>query len=214
MKIKRKMKILITAGATWAKLDDVRILTNKFTGRTGLYLAQGLKNKGHSVTLIVNPHCLGSIKGVRAIYYHYFEEFKKAVETALRKNSYDVIIHSAAVNDYKPVKVYGGKIPSGKKILTVKLAPAEKIIKKIRVLAVNALLVQFKMEKKRKGLIEAAYKSLRENRSDYVIANALQDLSRKYKSFLIDKDKYAVELGSKRGVLIILDKIIRSFGKK
>ena len=34
------MKVLITAGATWVKIDDVRIITNRFTVNTGLYLAK------------------------------------------------------------------------------------------------------------------------------------------------------------------------------
>ncbi len=39
------MKVLVTAGSTWTKIDDVRIITNRFTGKTGLGLAQGLKKK-------------------------------------------------------------------------------------------------------------------------------------------------------------------------
>ena len=73
------MKILITAGSTWIGIDEVRILTNRFTGKTGLYLAQELKKKGYLVTLLINPHCTGKIKGLRAVYYRYFYELKTAI---------------------------------------------------------------------------------------------------------------------------------------
>ena len=34
------MKVLITGGATWIKIDVVRIITNIFTGKTALFLAK------------------------------------------------------------------------------------------------------------------------------------------------------------------------------
>lgn len=118
------MKVLITAGSTWAKVDDVRILTNHFTCKTGLYLAQGFKKKGHSVTLLVNPHCLGKIAGLRFIPYRYFPEFKREIIKAIKRQYYDVIIHSAAVSDFQLKCPRAGKIPSGK-LLTLKLVPTD-----------------------------------------------------------------------------------------
>lgn len=204
------MKVLITAGATWVKVDEVRILTSRFTGKTGLYLAKELKKKGYSVTLLINPHCVGKIKGVKAIYYHYFDEFKRKIVEILKKECYDLIIHMAAVSDYKLKNTSKGKIPSGKKSLVLQLIPAEKIIKKIRKLAKKSLLIQFKLEPRRKGIITKAYRSLKENKSDFVVANALEDLSSGYKGFLIDKEKKVFPLGTKKALRDILDKIIRS----
>ena len=211
------MRILITAGSTWAKVDDVRILTNRFTGKTGLYLACGLKRKGHSITLLVNPHCLGEVipkgvgkaKGLKIIPYYYFEEFKKEISKAIKIQSYDAIIHSAAVSDYKLKKHFKAKIPSGK-ILNLKFVPTEKIMKRIRRLASKSLIIQFKLEPKQKGIIDKAYKSLKENRSDFVVANALEDLQSGYKGFLISRDKKVISLGSYSCLLSALDKVIRS----
>jgi len=194
------MKILITAGSTWIKVDEVRVLTNKFTGKTGLYLAQELKKKGYTATLLINPHCIGEVKGVKAVYYRYFDEFKTAVRKLLKNNHFDMIVHAAAVSDYKVKSAFEGKIPSGKKELNLKLAPAEKIIKQIRKLAKRSILVQFKLEVKRKGLCEKALKSLKENKSNYVVANALEDLKRKYKAFIIDKDKNIIVINSKKNL--------------
>ena len=73
MNKKKKIRVLVTAGATWVKVDEVRILTNRFTGKTGLSLAEGLKKKGYRVTLLANPHCLNGIKDIKLISYRYFE---------------------------------------------------------------------------------------------------------------------------------------------
>ena len=202
------MKILVTAGATWVKVDEVRILTNRFTGRTGLYLAKGLKRKGHSVTLLINPHCVGKIKGMKTHYYHYFDDFKREVASLLKKNSYDAIVHTAAISDYKLKKTYKDKIPSKKKSLNFQLIPTQKIIKTIRKSAKKALLIQFKLEAKKKGLLASAYESLKSNKSDLVVANALPDLAQGYKGFIMDKKGEISFVDSKTSLLAILNRAI------
>ena len=203
------MKILITAGASWIKVDDVRVFTNRFTGKTGLYLAKELKEKGHPITLLINPHCLGKVDGFKVIYYKYFDEFKKTIIKLLKKKKYDLIIHSAALSDYRLGKAYSGKISSKKKSIRLELIPTEKLIKKIRALAKESLLVQFKLEPRQRGIINKAYKSLRENRSDFVIANALEDLQTGYKGFLINRDKKVIPLASRNSLLTAIEKVIR-----
>jgi phosphopantothenoylcysteine synthetase/decarboxylase len=206
------MKILVTAGATWIKVDRVRILTSIFTGATGLSIAKAFKKKGHSVTLLINTHCIADASGVKVVPFRYFEEFKAQVAKELRSYRYDVIIHSAAVSDYTLEPLSRGKIPSGRRQLSMRLRPAEKVIKIMRSLAPRALLVQFKLEIKRKGLIEEAYKSLKENRSDLVIANALEDITDGYKAFIIDAHKHAFEINSRNRLPNAIYKAI--FSKK
>lgn len=205
------MKILITAGATWIKVDEVRILTNKFTGKTGLYLAKELKKKKHKITVLINPHCvdLSKEKGIKFERYHYFDEFKTKTEGLLRKNHFDAIIHMAAVSDYKIKNASKGKISSGKKSLTLKLIPTQKIIRLIRRKAPDSLLIQFKLEPKRKGLVNDAYKSLKSNGSDLVVANALEDLKRGYKATIISRQKRLISVRSAQDLASKLDSLIR-----
>ncbi len=204
------MKILITAGSTWVKIDRIRILTNRFTGKTGLFIAKSLKQKGHSVTLLVNNHCLGKIQGLKVISFRYFDELKEKLTKLLKSNCYDAIVHMAAVSDYKLNKSYKGKVASGKKALSLRLVPTQKLIKKIKPLAKSSLLIQFKLEPKPKGIIDKAYQSLKEYKSDFVIANALEDLRLGYKGFLVDKEKSIKPINSKASLAAVLDKIIRS----
>ncbi|MFO8052495.1 MAG: phosphopantothenoylcysteine decarboxylase [Candidatus Omnitrophota bacterium] len=191
------MRILVTAGSTWAKVDKVRILTNRFTGGTGLYLANKLVKKGHKVTLVINPHSVGKVAGINSVYFHYFDQFKKKITDLLKSNKFDAVIHAAAVNDYLPKIKKRGKIPSGKKDLNIFLVPAPKIIKTIRRLAKDSVLIQFKLEVKKRGIIDKAYHSLKENGSDYVVANALEDLKTGYKAILIDRNKNLTKINSK-----------------
>ncbi|MCF7870813.1 MAG: hypothetical protein K9L95_03970 [Candidatus Omnitrophica bacterium] len=191
------MKILITAGPTWAQIDKVRILTNRFTGKTGLYLANKLTKKGHKVTLIVNPHSLGKVTGINGCYFHYFNEFKNKITNLLKNNKFDAVVHMAAVSDYLPKLKNKGKIPSGKEELNISLIPAPKIIKIIRKLAKESILIQFKLETEEKGIIDKAHKSLKKNNSDYVVANSLESLEKGYQAKLVDKEKNITKINSK-----------------
>ncbi|MBU0693256.1 MAG: hypothetical protein KKC11_01090 [Candidatus Omnitrophica bacterium] len=195
-------KILITAGSTWVKIDDVRILTNIFTGKTGIYLAEKFNQLGYPVTLFLNPHCVERkiTRGIKVIPFRYYDDLEGELIKELKKNDYDVIIHSAAISDYKLKEAFKGKIPSGRKELTLKLTPTAKIIKTIRKLAKETFLIQFKLQVGRKGLIEKAYQSLRENKSDLVVANIYEDLKEGYKAFIINKDKKRMLVTSKKSL--------------
>lgn len=202
-------KILITAGPTWIKVDEVRILTSIFSGNTGIFLARNFKKKGYKVTLLVNSPYLekAKLKGIKILNFRYFDDFKAKIIKELKSVSYDTIIHSAAVSDYKLAKTFEGKLASGRKSLALRLLPAEKIIKLIRKLQDNATLVQFKLEVKRKALLAKAFKSLCENNSDFVVANALEDLRLGYKSFLIDRNRNKIRINSKKTLFNILKRI-------
>ncbi|MDD4183748.1 MAG: phosphopantothenoylcysteine decarboxylase [Candidatus Omnitrophica bacterium] len=209
-------RILITAGPTWVKIDAVRVITTIFSGNTGIFLARNFRKHGFKVTLFINSQHLNKteLNGVRIIPFKYFEDFKEKITRELKTGCYDTIIHSAAVSDYRLVKVFKGKIASGKKSLILKLAPAEKIIKIMRKLQKNATLIQFKLEIKRKSLVKKAFQSLKENKSDFVIANAFDDLKLGYKSFMIDKNSNIITINSKNVLFEKLENIVKHGGNQ
>lgn len=203
------MKVLVTAGATWVQIDDVRILTTKFTGRTGIEIARGLKKAGHDVTLLVNPHCVTrELGGLRVVEFRYYEELKGQLQKLLKTKEFDCLVHSAAVSDYvlpKPVK---GKIASGKKSICLKLKSSEKLTLLARKLKPGLLMIQFKLEAKREGLINKAFTSLERNQSDFVVANALCDLEKKYKAYFVNSEKEAIELTSRAQLIKVINHIL------
>lgn len=209
-------RILITAGPTWIRVDSVRVITTIFSGNTGIFLAKNFKKHGFRVTLIINSPYLNmaQLNGVKVIPFKYFEDFKEKITKELKAGCYDTIIHNAAVSDYKLANVFKGKIASGKKSLTLKLTPAGKIIKIMRKLQKNATLIQFKLEIKRKGLAKKAFKSLKENKSDFVVANALEDLKSGYKSFMIDKVNNITPINSKNALFEKLESIANCGGNQ
>lgn len=203
------MKVLITAGPTWVKIDQVRIITNIFTGRTGLYLAKEFRKKGCQVSLLINPHCIRKLPSdIRIREFRYFEELKSIIEQELETRRYDVIIHSAAVSDYKLKREFRGKIPSGKPCITLRLRPTPKLIKIMRKLAKDSFLVQFKLEVEREQLIEKACRSLKNSNADLVIANSFNDLKLRY---IIDKNRNVKKVNSLKELFLSILEIVSSF---
>ncbi|OQX87992.1 MAG: hypothetical protein B6D55_01515 [Candidatus Omnitrophica bacterium 4484_70.2] len=196
------MNILVTAGPTWVKIDEIRVITNIFTGRSGLFIAEEFKKRGYEVTLVINPHCIEKLPSqIEVIPFQYFDELARKIKNELRRKRYDIIIHSAAVSDYKPIRKFNYKISSKRKQLILKLVPTEKIIKTIRERAKSSFLVQFKLEITRKKLLEKAYRSLKENGSDLVVANAWEDLKSGYRAFIVDKVKQVKEVSSLKSLV-------------
>lgn len=209
------MNILITAGATNVKIDKIRVITNIFTGRTGLFLAKEFKKRNNEVTLIINSRWISRLpSNIKIITFSYFDDFRKIIENKLKNNFYDVIIHSAAVSDYRVKREFQGKISSKIKNLNISLVPTTKIIRCLRKLAPESFIVQFKLEIDSHRLIEKAYTSLIDNGSNLVVANAFCDLSNlHYQAFIIDKNKKVYKVNSKRSLACCLINLI-SFKKR
>ena len=106
-------KILITAGPTNEYVDEVMKITNMSTGRLGIELTNELSSRGYEVTLV----CTRSVT-YNSLYFKYGLENNPLVKTvkietteqmlqaltaeALEGNMYDLVVHAAAVGDYKP----------------------------------------------------------------------------------------------------------------
>src|SRR5262249_54521269 len=99
------MNILVTAGNTQVLIDRVRAITNIFTGRTGASIALDARQRGHLVTLLTShPETVAEAAPdprwtVRS--YKTFEDLQRLMEEAICGGDFDVVIHSAAVSDYR-----------------------------------------------------------------------------------------------------------------
>jgi|GEM_PF-165471 len=238
-----KKKILITGGSSWVALDDIRIITNVFTGSTSVFLAAALARRGYSVTLLINPlsgNLCGSLSGMNAsriisasgselrggsaperardrtslsgvtvIPYVWFDECIAKITSLLKRQRFDCIIHSAALSDFYPVRRFHGKI-SSKKDMSIRLKPAPKVITLIRSLS-KAVLVQFKLESNISTyqLIRRAYQSLKQNTSDFVIANDYTALRKGvYRRYLIDARKNVRMIPSQQALPKAIEKYV------
>ncbi len=190
----KNRRVLITAGPTWVPIDAVRVISNVATGQTGILLAEELQRLSAKVTLLIGPIetcCLN--KNIKLLRFRFFDELKDKIIQELKYKKYDIVIHSAAVSDYKPSKVYSGKIKSGIKNLRLSLVPAEKIIDLIKRIDNSIILVGFKFEPQAKKdmLIKRTKELIRAANLNLAVANT------------IDKNKYCA---------YILDNYNRSYG--
>lgn len=106
-------RILITGGPTNEYIDEVMKITNMSTGRLAINLTKYFADKGYAVTLV----CTRSVAR-SGLYYKYDLVNNLSVETIQIETTeemlntlefqsgfradYDLIVHAAAVGDYKP----------------------------------------------------------------------------------------------------------------
>jgi len=198
MSLKNK-KVLITAGPTWVPIDKVRVISNIASAKTGILLAELARELRADVTLILGPvgeDYLGSSIKVKRFYY--FDELHSLVKKELRENKYDIVIHSAAVSDFKTKKVFSEKIKSDSKNLTLDLESTIKIVDKIKKYSPRVFLVIFKLEFKlsKSKMIESARRTMRESGADLAVVNTFSNRY-PYKALIIDRDKIFYETNSK-----------------
>jgi len=101
--------VLITAGPTYERIDDVRFIGNFSSGKMGFALARHCAKQGALVTLICGPVALKTPEG--AIHRIDIESAQEMYEAVMQNTAkQDVIIMSAAVADFTPEEKYEGKI--------------------------------------------------------------------------------------------------------
>jgi len=164
-----RKKILIIGGPTAESIDDVRLITNKSSGKTAIELAKNAFYRGGDVELWYGT---GREIPPNFINVKNFESINDLLEL-VKKNDlkkYDIILICAALSDYIPKK-QKGKIPSGKDKLIIEMSPAQKIISKLRDKAPNSKIIGFKVEAKKDKLHERALNLLKNSNLDFVVGN-------------------------------------------
>ena len=142
----RGVKMLVTGGPTPVPLDSIRRLTNRFTGKLGIQMAEELYLRGAEVLLIQGDSGLGPPAYLPHNIVHTYDEYRTLVLDSLAQESYRFGIFSAAVADYRPETVYSGKIPSGKVGQTINLVPTTKVIEEVKEKFPDLYLVSFKYQ--------------------------------------------------------------------
>ena len=181
------MRILVTAGSTHVPIDQVRVISNVFRGKTGLEIANVASQRpfGHDVTLLTSGDA-SKARGVRNLIYRTYDDLAKAMENEIRLNPYDAVIHSAAVSDYRVASIRNAnqdpinaasKIGSNHDRLLLELVPTEKLIDKIRTpWGFTGTLVKFKLQVNMsdQDLLKIARQSMHASSADFIVANCLE----------------------------------------
>lgn len=213
----KNKKVLITAGPTWTSIDKVRVISNIFKGTLGLIIANEAVKRGAKVTLLLGPGETSFFRknysSFRIIRFKFFEELYKLMKKEISSQRYDIVIHSAAVSDYRPVKYYKGKIKSKQENLIIEFKPTVKIVDQIKKWDPRIFLVKFKLEVNlnKKRLIERTYESMLASNADLIVANDFKNLKDKiHKAFIINMNKNIISCNRKEEIAKTLLNIISS----
>jgi phosphopantothenoylcysteine decarboxylase/phosphopantothenate--cysteine ligase len=165
------LNVLITAGPTRERLDPVRYLTNRSSGKMGFAVAAAAREAGAHVTLIAGPVNLPTPHGVTRLDVESARDMHAAVHRHVTEA--DVFVAAAAVADYQPVTISRQKIKKQGVAVQLDLEPTQDIVKSVADLARRPFVVGFAAETRN---VEAhALDKLKRKKLDMIAANQVGD---------------------------------------
>lgn len=206
------MKVVITAGGTSEKIDNVRKITNSSTGKLGLCIANEFLKTVEEVeiTYICSKETFcpndDRVKIKRIIGV---DDLEREVRNVLENNDIDVFIHSMAVSDYKvdyvstleklknneEFTMTDNKISSSLSDLVIVLKPTKKIISIIKDISPNTYLVGFKLldNVTKDKIIEVATNLMIKNKCNLIVANDLENIRNgRHIGYIIDEENNVI----------------------
>jgi phosphopantothenoylcysteine decarboxylase / phosphopantothenate---cysteine ligase len=183
--------VLITAGPTREKIDPVRYITNRSSGRMGYALAEAALRRGAHVLLLSGPTSVMPPDAAQVTRVETAAEMRAAVLNLLPQAT--IVIKTAAVSDYRPKAVAGQKLKRTGPML-LELEPTEDILAELARKKSNQIIVGFAAETE--NVLENARKKLKNKSLDAIVVN---DVSREGVGF--DSDRNAVTILSHDDVI-------------
>lgn len=161
------MKVLVVAGATVEPIDDIRVVSNRSTGSTGIELARTAYEHGADVELWLGRHEAPVPLWLPRKTFETTADLARMAEGA----DADITLVPAAVADFAPKK-RKGKIPTREGPVTLDLEPTPKVLFTLRK-GTRKSLVGFKAEAAVSAaeLKSKAMTLLRDADLDFVVAN-------------------------------------------
>ena len=176
--------VLITAGPTREKIDPVRYITNRSSGRMGYALAEAALRRGARVLLVSGPTALTPPGAAELTRVESAEQMREAVLNLLAQST--IVIKTAAVSDYRPKNVAAQKIKRHGAI-ALELEPTGDILAEIARRRKSQLVVGFAAETE--NVLENARQKLAAKSLDAIVVN---DVSHEGVGF--DSDRNAVTI--------------------
>jgi len=203
-----RRKVLVIAGSTEEPIDDIRVVTNKSSGETGVELARAAQERGAEVELWMGRCEVALPDYIKVARFSSFSDLAKM----LKGRKLDIVFFPAAVSDYSPTKSRG-KIPSDKNTLTISLKRNPKLIDHIRARVVVGFKAQARMSDEK--LVKEAMVLCQRSKCALVVANRVEDVKKGMtRVVLVDRSGATEELeGTKFCVADqIIDKVARMMG--
>ena len=150
-------KVLITSGGTKDNIDNIRSITNLSTGKTGSTIAEYFTNQGYKVTFLKSIDSFSTKNVSKQIEFSNYKSIEKKLRDELHNNSYEMVIHLAAISDYSPTSIKtnntefelptDSKLSSENDLIMITLKKNKKLINEIKNWSTNknVKLVGFKL---------------------------------------------------------------------
>jgi len=178
-------KVLVTAGGTRERIDAVRVLANRSSGKMGFAIAEEAARRGASVTLVAGPVSLPTPEGVRRVDVESAAEMREAVFAELPQIS--IVVKAAAVADFRPIASVAGKIKKEDMAegegLSIALEQTSDILAELCEKKGDRFVVGFAAESE--DVVAAAQRKLARKGCDLIVAN---DISRADAGFEVDRN--------------------------
>lgn len=167
------MKILITAGPTYERIDPVRFIGNYSSGKMGFAIAEACAEAGHDVVLVSGPVSLKT--GNDRITRIDVESADQMYEAVMQHfHEVDGAILCAAVADFTPISVADNKLKRTGDNLVIELRPTRDIAACVgKEKRTNQFLVGFALETNDEE--SHALEKMRRKNLDFIVLNSLKD---------------------------------------
>ena len=167
------MRVMLTAGPTYEKIDPVRFIGNYSSGKMGYALAEECARRGATVELISGPVQLKPQHP--NIHLTKVESAKEMFEAATRTYpTCQAGILCAAVADFTPEHVADQKIKREGDDLVLRLQPTQDIAKALgQMKQEGQILVGFALETNDE--LAHAQEKMERKRFDFIVLNSLND---------------------------------------
>ena len=164
-------KVLVIGGSSEERIDEMRVISNRGTGETAVELARAAYLRGAAVELWMG-RC--SVPLPAFLPTRRFTTVTSLLDM-VKDIDHEMVLVPAALADYAP-EPQPGKIPSGKKELTLSLKAVPKVLEAIRKKKVK--LIAFKAEHGvgEAELVKRAKAKLDSIPLEMIVANDLQDV--------------------------------------
>lgn len=165
-------KVLIIGGATAEPVDDIRVLTNRSSGKTAVSIAINAFERGADVELWYGHATEHVPSYISVTRFETVMDISHLIEN-IKVKHFDGIVVCAAIANYVPKK-QKGKIPSGKDTLFIMFTRAPIILEALRLQAPDARLIAFKTEEKRATVKRKTLELLKKYHLDGAVGNTLK----------------------------------------
>ena len=119
-------RVLVTAGPTRERIDPVRFVSNRSSGKMGFAVAEAARAAGAEVVIVCGPVALATPVGVRRVDVESAADMLAAVLKEVEGS--DIFISTAAVADYRPAHPPEHKIKKSSERLAVEMERTVDII--------------------------------------------------------------------------------------